>query len=166
MSGTTRNLRDATVFIEDGSPVPNQMEVPLSEGDLKFTQKDNSFTVFNRGKIDSRKAGDEATLDLSLTLKYEQWGYRQGVTGLSPIDVLQGSQLALNAGWVNSDPCGPYAVTLRFRMYNPCNRSQYEDLVFTKVHITEFAFAEGSEYNTVALKGEALQGKVTPTFTV
>jgi len=165
MSGTTRNLRDATMFIEDGSPVPNSMEIPLSEGDLKFTEKNNSFIVLNRGKIDSRKQGDESVLDLSFTLKFEQWKYRQGITGLSPIDALKGSSVASAAGWVNSDPCGPYAVTIRFRIYNPCNRTQYEDMLFTKVHIDEFAFSEGNEYNTVAVKGTALQGQVDATFT-
>ncbi len=164
MIGTTRNLRDATMFIRDGSPSPNEMEIPLSEGDLKFTEKKNAFVVYNRGKIHSRKQGDEAVLDLSFTIKFEQWQYRQGITGLSPIDALKISEVAKTAGWVSTDPCGPNAVTVIFRIYNPCNRAEYEDLTFNKVHFMEFAFSEGNEYNTVAVKGDALQGEVQSTF--
>ncbi len=164
MSGTTRNLRDGSIWIVDGSPVPKIMEVPLSEGDLAFTEKNNSFIIKNRGRIDSRKAGDEEVLDISFTLKYEQWKNAYGTTGLSPIDVLKGSQAAADAGWINTDQCGPYAVTIQFRMVDPCNPANYELLAFAKVHFDELAFKEGSEYNTVAVKGTALQGQVDQSY--
>lgn len=164
MSGTTRNLRDGSIWILDGSPSPKIMMIPLSEGDLAFDEKNNSFVIKNRGKIDSRKAGDEEVLDLSFTLKYEQWSAQYGTTGLSPIDVLKGSARAALAGWVNTDPCGPYAVTIQFRMVDPCNPANYELLNFTKVHFDSFAFKEGNEYNTVAAKGTALQGQVDSSY--
>lgn len=164
MSGTTRNLRDGSIWILDGSPSPKILEIPLSEGDLSFDEKNNSFIVMNRGKIDSRKAGDETVLDLNFTIKFEQWIAAYGTTGLSPIDVMKGSAKALAAGWVNTDPCGPHAVTVQFRIKDPCNPTNYELLNFTKVHFNSFAFKEGNEYNTVAVKGDALQGQVDSSY--
>jgi hypothetical protein len=164
MSGTTRNLRDAEIWVKDGSPTPKTMMLPLTEGDLSFTEKDNSFIVMNRGKIDSRKQGDESVLDLNFTAKFEQWQYAYGATGLSPVDVMCGKAAAIAAGWVNTDTCGPYAVTIEFRIYDPCNRANYELLAFNKVHFNERAFKEGSEYNTIAFKGDALQGSVDSTY--
>lgn len=164
MSGTTRNLRDAEIYILDGNAVPNELLIPISEGDLAFTEKNNSFIVMNRGRIDSRKQGDETALDLNFSIKFEQWQYKSGTTGLSPIDVLKGSAVAVAAGWVSTDTCGPWAVTLEFRMYDPCNKANYERLRFIYVHVDEFAFKEGSEYNSVAIKGTALQGSVESTY--
>lgn len=164
MGGTTRNLRDAEIWVLDGSPTPKAMILPLTEGDLSFTEKDNDFIVMNRGKIDSRKQGDEAVLDISFTAKFEQWQNAYGTAGLSPVDVMCGKAAALAAGWVNTDPCGPWAITIQFRIYDPCNRANYELLTFSNVHFTERAFKEASEYNSVSFKGTALQGSVNASY--
>jgi hypothetical protein len=164
MSGSTRNLRDGKVIIQDGSPSPKQLEIPIAEGDLAFTQKSPSFVVLNRGRIDSRKQGDETPLDVSFTGKFEQWSGNYGSTGLSPVDVMDGTQKAIDAGWISTDPCGPWAIDVLFQMQNPCNKAEFEQLTFRKVHFDEIAFKEGNEYNTFAPKGTALQPKVESTF--
>lgn len=164
MSGTTRNLRDAEIWVLDGSPTPKAMILPLTDGDLAFNEKDNEFIIMNRGKIDSRKQGDETVLDLSFTAKFEQWKNSYGATGLSPIDVTCGKAPAAAAGWISTDQCGPYAVTIQFRIYDPCNRANYELLTFSKVHFMERSFKEGNEYNMISFKGTALQGTVDSQY--
>lgn len=164
MSGATRNLRDGAIFIEDGSAIPKIFEALLTEGDLAFTEKDQSFIVMDRGRIDSRKQGDESVLDINFTAKFQQWSGAYGDTGLSLIDVLTGSARARAAGYVSTDQCGPWAVTVKFRVVDPCNKANAEVFTFSNVHISERAFKEGSEYNTVAVKGDALQGTVVATY--
>ncbi len=164
MSGATRNLRDGSIFVIDGSGTPKVFEALLTEGDLSFTEKDNSFIVMDRGRIDSRKQGDEAVLDINFTIKFQQWSGAYGDTGLSLIDVLTGTARARAAGYISTDQCGPWAVTIEFRIQDPCNKANYEKLNFVKVHISERAFKEGNEYNTVAVKGDALQGSVDSEY--
>ncbi len=164
MSGATRNFRDAEIWVTDGSPTPKTMMIKLSEGDFAFSKKNNSFTVMNRGKIDSRKQGDETTLDVNFTMKFEQWAFDMGVTGLSPMDILDGTDRAIAAGWVSTDECGPWAITVELRIKNPCAPANYEKLAFNKVHFDSLDFKEGNEYNTVAAKGTALQNEVDSEY--
>jgi hypothetical protein len=164
MSNSSRNMRDGTIIIRDGSPTPKTLTLTLDEGNMKFTVKTPSFVVMNRGKIDSRKTGDETPTEVSFGAKVQQWSYDYINTGLSLYDALRGIGGADAAGWISTDECGPFSVDIEFRMANPCNPSQYESLLFKKFHAESVSFSENAEANTLEVSGNALVGEPVRAF--
>lgn len=160
---TTRNLRDGKIILKDGSSTPKILEIPISEGDFAFSLNSPSFIVMNRGKIDSRKQGDEMPSDISFNVKFEQWSYGNGsATGISVADAFQGIGGA--SDWVSTDTCGPFSISIVFEMVNPCATGEKEVLTFGKFHADTLAFKEGNEYNTLSISGKALQQQPTRTY--
>jgi len=161
----TRNLRDGSITIRDGSGTPKVLVIPISDGDLAFEVSALSMVLMNRGVIDSRRSGDEVPCSISFSFTFEQWQFAAGLaTGVSPRDVLAGDGGAITAGWVSTDACGPWAVTLEFKVLDPCNANKYEILTFSKVHMDKFSFKEGKDANTVSVSGTALQTKPARTY--
>lgn len=156
MSGATRNMRDGTIIIRDGSPTPKTLTIKIDEGNFNFTIKHPTFVVMNRGKIDSRKDGDETPTELTFGIKVEQFKYDYVDSGISVYDALHGGGGAAAAGWISVDECGPFSVDIEFRMKNPCNPAQYEQLIFRKFHSEQEQFAENAEANTLQVQGNAL----------
>jgi hypothetical protein len=118
----------------------------------------------NRGKIDSRKSGDATPTDISFGIKFEQWNYDYGNTGISLYDALRGTGGAAVANWISADECGPFSVDIEFRMRNPCNPAQYESLLFKDFHAEQVSFSENSEANTLEVQGNSLSGEPERTF--
>lgn len=164
MSNAPRNMRDGIIIIRDGSATPKTLTLSLDEGNMKFTVKKPSFTIMNRGKIDSRKTGDESPTDVSFGVKVQQWSYEYVNSGLSLYDALNGTGGAADAGWISADECGPFSVDIEFRMKNPCNPSQYEVLIFRKYHAESVSFSENAEANTLEVSGNALVGEPERSF--
>jgi hypothetical protein len=164
MSGTTRNMRDGTIIIRDGSPTPKTLTIKIDEGNFNFSVKTPSFVVMNRGRIDSRKTGDETPTDINFGVKVEQWSFDYVDTGISINDALRGIGGALAAGWVSTDECGPFSVDIEFRMKNPCNPAQYEQLIFRDFHAEQVSFAENAEANTLQVQGNALVAEPERVF--
>lgn len=166
MSGTpVRNLRHGKIIVQDGSGSPKQLQIIVDEGNLTFTEKDPTFVITSRGKILSRSEGDETPMDISFGVMFSQWSFAQGAsTGLSMRDVLYGSQAAKDAGWVSTSECGPWSVTILYQLTDPCNPANYEQLAFNYVHIEQYDYKEGKEFNTLEAKGQALQGTPDRTY--
>lgn len=162
MSAVTRNLRHGKIIISDGSPNPKKFIIPIDEGNLTYTEKDPTFIVMNRGKIDSRNQGDETPLDLGFGIKFQQFSYENANNGISVRDALKGVGGA--SDWVSTDECGPFSVNIEYKLVNPCYPSQYEDLTFKNFHADELVFKEGNEYSTLEVKGQALQGTPDRTY--
>lgn len=151
----TRNLRDGSITLRDGSATPKTLTMKITSGDLAFEEDTPTFIVMNRGKIDSRKQGDEVPTPVSWTCLFEQWSYDSGSsTGISPRDALRGIGNASN--WVSTDACGPYSVDVVFVVQDPCNPGHYEQLVFSKFTPDKISFKEGNETNTLSISGKAL----------
>lgn len=162
---TVRNLRDGSIIIKDGSGTPKTFTVAVSDGDFNFEEVSNAFIVMNRGTIDSRRSGDQSSTPISFSAKFEQYSYASGAsTGLSLRDVLKGSAAAVAAGWVSTDACGPWAVTLEFRIADPCNAGHYEALTFTDFHADNVKFGEGAEANVLSVTGTSLVNAPTRTY--
>ena len=162
---STRNLRHGKLLIRDGTtPTPFVLEIPISEGDLDFTITYPTFLVRNRGKIDHKRTGDETEIDIKFSFKFEQWSYASGAgTGVSPVDALTKKGGA--SAWVSTGPsCGPYSIDLMFRVENPCNAAEYEQLVFPAFNVDSLNFKEGSEFDMISVSGKALAFEPTRTW--
>ncbi len=167
MTAKTRNLRHGEITIRDGSGTPKELVIKIAEGDMKWSVKRPSMIIKNRGVIDHRREGDQEAMDLSFSAKMEQWSYDDANTGLSPTDVILGTQVAKDAGWVSQDDCGDaWAVSIVFRMYDPCdaNRETYEELEFPAFHADSVDGQEGSETNKLDYKGTSLATDPIRTF--
>lgn len=156
----TRNLRDATITIKDGAAAT--LVIPISSGDLAWTEKRPTTVLKNRGRIDSRKNGDEMEMDLSFSFMFEQYSHDNGGTGISVIDALKGKGGA--SAWVSTDSCGPFAVDIEFKIENPCSPGEYEVLVFPKFHADTLSFKEADPADTVAVAGTSLATEPTRTY--
>ncbi len=156
----TRNLRDATLKIVDGTAdTPLYLEIPIMDGDLSWSEKHPTMIVKNRGKIDSRKEGDEEAMEVSFSFLFEQYQFATGeATGVSVHDALYGTggAAAEGAAWVSTDSCGPYAIDLEFTIANPCADGEAEVLTFPKFHADKFDFKEASEANKCTVSGSSL----------
>jgi hypothetical protein len=159
----TRNLRDGTITLRDGSGTPKTLVIPISSGDFSFDINTPSFIVMNRGKIDSRKAGDQQPVDISFSVMFEQWSYGSGLsTGISVADAFLGIGGA--STWVSTDACGPFSVDIQFDMVDPCTPGKKETLVFGKFHADKLSFKEGNEANSLSITGKALAQLPTRTY--
>ncbi len=156
MAVCSRNLRDARIYLYDATPVtPLKLLIPIDNGDLSWTVHDQSKTILNRGRLHSRRQGDEIPIDMSFTIKFTQYQYAEGsATGVSPVDILlhQGGASA----WVSTDNCcGPFAVDLKFEVTDPCDITKAELLTFVKFHAETVAFKEGDDFDTITVNGMA-----------
>ncbi len=165
MSANTRNLRDGVMKISDGSGSPKSLTIPIMDGDLTFEEHLPSAVIMNRGRIDSRKAGDDKPLTVSFSWKFEQFMYASGnATGMSVRDALTGEGGAVGASWVSVDSCGPWAVDIEIEITNPCAPTEKEILKFPKFHPESLTFKEGKDTDTISTKGDCLAVKPTRTY--
>jgi len=164
MPASTRNLRNGKLILQDGTAVtPNQLIIPIMDGDLDFTVTIPTFTVKNRGKIDHKRSGDEMEIDVKFSFKFEQWTNASANTGISPSDALL--QKGGAAAWVSTGPsCGPFAIDLIYRVTDPCNALNYEQIVFTAFNPETLNFKEGSEFNTISVSGKSLSNTPVRTW--
>lgn len=111
---TTINITPAlTTALTDNQVVtvgPNRLEIKVGDGTLTYSETKNREYKLNRGKLDKVRNGDEAPLEVSLTLA---WTYIKSATGEppSPEECLKNSGNA--STWVSTGQgCDPFAVNL------------------------------------------------------
>jgi len=152
----TRNYRDGILTIIDGTtPTPNEREVVGCDGDLTFSESQESFLVMRRGVIDSIREGDQQPISVSFTVKFEQWQAADGAsTGISVVDALKKRGGA--SAWKSVDTCGPYMVNLEFKIKDICTPGAFEVLTFQKFVCDTVDFSEGAEYNTLRISGKCV----------
>ena len=68
----TRNLRDAELVIKDGAGSPASLTVILDEGDLSWTETDDTKQIKDRGVLHHTRPGDQMACELSFTAKWTQ----------------------------------------------------------------------------------------------
>lgn len=160
----TRNYRDGTLIIVDGTtPTANTLEVVGCDGDLTFSETQESFLIMRRGIIDSIREGDQQPISLSFTVKFEQWERADGAsTGISVVDALKKRGGA--SAWESVDTCGPYMVNLQFKIKDICNPGAFEVLTFEKFVCDEVTFGEAAEYNTLRISGKCVSFPPTRTY--
>jgi len=158
VSNITRNLRDGELVIKDGSPTHKMITVVLDEGDLTWTQRQNTIEVKDRGSITAghTRKGDEESVSISFTAK---WTQLIG-TAIDPLDPLQlyetlmfqdGADVASTSGNGEQE-----TLTFEFTVFDPAGQAS-EKVTFAKVYRETLTMSEGDESNLIAFTGRAFQ---------
>jgi len=155
-------MTDGALVIKDGDTPVNSLTVPIMEGDLSFVETAEAPVVMNRGSLYGMATPQETPLEISFTLKFEEWqGKSASGSDPSPVDMLR--QRGNASAYVGTLSCGPYTVDLEFTITKPCDAAgeESEVLTFADFHCDRLEFSEGEEYNTISCSGHCLL--VSPT---
>lgn len=114
---------DAITFL------PQQIEIKVGDGDLKYTEKNEYLYDLDRGELDTVREGDDQPLEVALDFTYEH--ITTGTSeDISPMDALK--QKGGAVGWFSSSPdqCEPYSVDIEIEHAAPCGTAQDEITLF------------------------------------
>lgn len=158
----TRNLRDGSILIKDGSATtPNSITLEIEEGNMSFTEDRTARIISDRGALSHRRTGDEVACAVSFGVKFCKYASESSEEP-TVRDALTGQGEA--SSWVSTGNAGePYTPDLEFRVANPDAEGHREDFLFTDFHADTLEFSEGDEYDTLSVSGTALI--VGPTVT-
>lgn len=161
MADVTKNLRDATMKIEDGAGTPNSITLALEEGDLSYAIKQNVINVLDRGSLSHQREGDEEPVTGSFTVKYVELIKQTASSNPTPYEAL--TQTGAAASWTstNTDGGGVYNTSIILEINDPDATNQDERTTLSKVRATSIDFSEGDEYNTLAFEFQAFVTKPT-----
>jgi len=154
----TRNLRDGVLTIYGKITVgpwgPNTTiwhTIALDAGDLSWTETQNVIEVMDRGVLDHIRKGDEAPVDLSFSLKYQNL-YGAGAAATTAYEAIKGVGEADT--WRSVRDEDVYCVSLDFQVFNTSDTLE-ETVSFHDFYHTSIEFAEGDEYNTLSVTGRS-----------
>jgi hypothetical protein len=108
---------------------PQQIDVKIGDGELKYTENTQYKYDLDRGVLDTVRMGDDQPMDVSLNFTFEHVTTGTGEV-ITPVDAVKGSGGAKE--WVSSssDLCEPYAVDLEAEIVPPCGGAAKETLLF------------------------------------
>lgn len=163
MSNCPRNFRDGILAIVDNTPTtPNKLIIPVMDGNLTWTEHTPKAMVMNRGKLYSRRAGNEQEVDVSFDVTFTQLVHANGSSGVSVRDALTKTGGA--SAWVSTDTvCDVYAVDLFFQMLDPEDQTKTEQVTISKFSPDTLKFAEGDP-NKLTVSGKAFSTKVVSVY--
>lgn len=157
VSNITRNLRDGELVIKDNGAV-GSLTVLLDEGDLTWTQRQNTIEIKDRGSISSghTRQGDDESVSISFTAK---WSQLLGVA-VNPVDPLQLYEMLTfhpSAGVGSTSSTGEQnTLTFEFTVLDPAGAAS-EKVTFEKVYRESLTMSEGDDANLIAFSGRAFQ---------
>lgn len=108
---------------------PQQIEIKIGEGDLKYTETDQYNYDLDRGSLDTVRRGDDVPMEVTTNFTFDQVKSGTGEV-ITPIEALKGVDAA--AEWVTSsaDACEPYAVDLEVHDVRPCGTAESATYLF------------------------------------
>lgn len=163
VSNITRNLRDGELVIKD-SGLAGSLTVLLDEGDLTWTQRQNTIEVKDRGSIvqGHTRRGDEESVTLSFTAKWTQL-LGTAIDAADPLQLYEMLMFHENANvGSTSGPGEQQTLTFEFSILDPAGVAS-EKITFAKVYRESLTMSEGNDTNLIAFTGRAFQ--TSPTVT-
>jgi hypothetical protein len=108
---------------------PQQIEIKIGEGDLKYTEADEYKYDKDRGLLDTVRKGDDVPMEVSTNFTFDQVKSGTGEV-ITPIEAIKGVDAA--AEWVTSsaDSCEPYAVDVIVDDVRPCGSAETATYTF------------------------------------
>ncbi len=98
---------------------PQQIEITVGDGDLKYTEGDEYMYDLDRGLLDTVRRGDDQPMEVSVDAVFDEIKSGTGEV-VTPIEALKGTGNA--SEWVSSssNTCEPYAVNLVMQDVRTC----------------------------------------------
>lgn len=158
----TKNLRDATLKIQDGSTPVNEIELALEDGELSYERTKNYVHVFDRGVYSHSRKGDEAIISGSFALKFVELIKQSGAADPTPDEMLNFRGAAASYASTNDDGGDVDTIKLIFEIPSPTAGEQAERTTFNKVAITKDSFEGGEEFDKLSYDFDDLE--IEPTI--
>lgn len=109
--------------------LPQQIDIKIGDGDVKYTEADEFIYDKDRGELDTVRRGDDVPMEVSLNFTYEHITTGTNET-IAPMDAIKRRGSA--SEWVSSasDLCEPYAVDIQVVHEPVCGTSDVEVTTF------------------------------------
>lgn len=157
ISNITRNLRDGELVIKD-SGLAGSLTVLLDEGDLTWTQRQNTIEVKDRGSIAAghTRRGDEESVTISFTAKWTQL-LGSAIDAADPLQLYEMLMFHDDADLGSTSAPGEQkTLTFEFSILDPAGVAS-EKVTFEKVYRESLTMSEGDDTNLIAFSGRAFQ---------
>ena len=157
VSNITRNLRDGELVIKD-SGLAGSLTVLLDEGDLTWTQRQNTIEVKDRGSIAAghTRRGDEESVTISFTAKWTQL-LGTAIDAADPLQLYKMLMFHNDAGLGSTSAPGEQkTLTFEFSIIDPAGVAS-EKVTFEKVYRESLTMSECDDTNLIAFSGRAFQ---------
>ncbi|SFH68466.1 hypothetical protein [Planctomicrobium piriforme] len=154
VSQLVRNLRDGELLIKDGGS--KELTVLLDQGDLSWTQRQQTIEVKDRGSIAAGhlRKGDEEAVAISFSAR---WTQLIGDGAEDPLQLYELLTFRSGAGVTSTSTAGQQeTLTFEFTVVDPAGAAS-EKIVFSKVYRESLTMSEGDEANVIAFTGKAFQ---------
>lgn len=127
------DLRNATIYLLDGSSTPKYIEIIVGEGNLNYNESRNFELVKSRGKLDTVREGDEEGVDVTFTFIWE-FITGSGDTEITIEDALKNRGNADD--WISTSPDenAPFCLNIQIAYIPPCSSVDREYITFTEFH--------------------------------
>ncbi|VAX40669.1 hypothetical protein MNBD_PLANCTO02-2911 [hydrothermal vent metagenome] len=165
VSNIVRNLRDGELVIKDGtSGAPLSLTVLLDEGDLSWTQRNNTIEVKDRGSIAAghTRKGDEESVSLSFSVKWTQL-MGKSVDAIDPLQLYEFLMFSSGTNVVSTSQEGEQeTLQFEFTVVDPAGIAS-EKITFSKVYREQLTMSEGDDFNIIAFTGRDFE--IAPIIT-
>jgi hypothetical protein len=164
VSNIARNLRDAELVLRDGSsPSSQTLLLILDEGDLSWTERQQTIEVKERGSIASGhlRPGDEISVALSFSAKWTQL-LGKSLESADPLQLYEFLTFAAGSHVESTSQVGEQkTLQLEFTVRDPSGVA-HEKVIFHKVYRETLTLSEGDRYNLISFTGRDFE--VRPTI--
>lgn len=141
----TRNLRDGTVRLVDGTGTPVTKEVTLLDGKLEWEVQQPTIVVKDRGTLDHFRKGDQEGVKGSCAFKYVEH-FNGSTGGIYEFLLFLGVYVTNTSTTSGSD-----RKTLHVEFYVDDPGGGTDELVkFMHCAITNLRHQQGDEYDTIS----------------
>lgn len=159
VSTLTRNLRDGQLAVSDGAGTPLTVTLTLDEGDLNWTETEETVEVLDRGVLDHTRPGNQVPCDISFSIKWNQLISK--TANSSDGNVLYEMVNNLGSTYTSTSGTGQqFTLKYTFTCTSP-TAAGTETVVFAKVFKQSLDMSEGDDYNTVSFSGRDFETKPT-----
>ena len=149
----SRNLRDGELIIRDGAT--QVLTVILDEGDLNWTERQQTIEVKDRGSISAGhlRRGDDESISLAFSAKWTQLIGQ--AAGADPLQLYELLMFVSGANVESTSAAGEQeTLTFEFTVHDPAGVAS-EKITFPKVYRESLTMSEGAEANLIAYTGRA-----------
>jgi hypothetical protein len=164
ISTLTKNLRDGTVVVSDGTGTPKTLTLLLDSGDLSWTESEEAVQVLDRGVLDHTREGDQVPVDISFSVKWVQL-LAESLSGGSDRTLYEMVNNT-NSTYTTTGGTGQkYSLKYEFTV-NDASGVKNEKITFAKVYKKSMQLGEGADWNTIQFDGCDFERRPTITHDV